>query len=62
MIASNTPFLPGSRLAAYLRDGSQARRVGLSDDGLVPRFFYTTAQDTGQQLSLFDAGAEYNLE
>jgi very-short-patch-repair endonuclease len=43
---------------------------GLSDEGLVPRIFYTTLEGTAQQLALFeqkgeykvDSGAEYNLE
>ena len=36
---------------------------GLSDDGLVSRIFYPSSGGPDiQQLSLFDAGAEYNLE
>jgi hypothetical protein len=35
---------------------------GLSDEGLVSRTFYTTFQGTAQQLTLFESGAEYNLE
>ena len=36
---------------------------GLSDDGLVSRIFYpSSGEGEFQQLSLFDAGAEYNLE
>lgn len=36
--------------------------AGLSDDGLVPRTFYPSPSGFGQQLTLFDAGATYNLE
>lgn len=36
---------------------------GLSDDGLVPRKFYTAADgSTVQQLTLFEAQAEYDLD
>lgn len=35
---------------------------GLSNDGLVPRTFYSSPQGFGQQLTLFDSGAIYNLE
>ena len=35
---------------------------GLSEEGLVSRHFYSTPKGIEQQLTLFDAGAEYNLE
>lgn len=35
---------------------------GLSNEGLVPRTFYSLPQGFGQQLTLFDSGASYNLE
>lgn len=35
---------------------------GMSDEGLVPRIFYPSSKGIAQQLTLFESGAEYNLE
>ncbi|MFO7697723.1 MAG: DUF559 domain-containing protein [Anaerolineae bacterium] len=35
---------------------------GLDDEGLVPRVFHQAPEGMAQQLSLFDQGAEYDLE
>jgi len=35
---------------------------GLSDDGLVPRKFYTRGGESAQQLSLFEAKASYDTQ
>lgn len=35
---------------------------GLSEEGLVPRGFFTTPDGTAQQLTLFEADVEYDLD
>ena len=38
------------------------RLDGLQEEGLVPRQFYSTPDGQAQQLSLFEAGAEYDAD
>jgi len=35
---------------------------GLADESLVPRTFYNTLEGMAQQLSLFEASTEYDLD